>query len=63
MSYVFNKRLIYSIEFVGRFPEEAEAEMYNIKTDEPMWLPTDVNNVPWFNQFFPTLKNHWPVDA
>ena len=53
----------FSIEFVGRFPEEAEAEMFNIRTDKQIWLPTYENNVPWFNKFFPTLKNQWPVDA
>ena len=55
--------IFFSIEIVGRFPEEAEAEKFNIRTDIPIWLPTDVTSIPWFNQFIPALKAQWPVDA
>ena len=52
---------IFSVEVVGKFPDESEAKKYNISVEKPIWLPTSEENVSWYEDFLPKLKNKWTL--
>ena len=41
---------------VGQFVDVKLAEKYNVPPNKPIWFPTEVEDLPWFNSFLPLLR-------